>query len=264
MLRRAATLEAFREDLVGSYTAGTTWVHAAVRPELFVVLLFDAPNEEDMRQLVESLRLELDEGVAPHRSLVDAGGVARADLGAFETLGAYVGANRDRLSEQVTALSLVRPKGMEGAVVAGFFEVLGAPYPVSVFEDTEAALSWLGEDDPKALVEALEALTSASPTAGALRAFLTSNLDTPELDAAARALGVSSRTLQRRLETEGTTFQQEVLRARLAEAERRMLQSDAPLTTIALDAGFGTLQRFSTAFKRVHGLSASEWRAKKR
>jgi hypothetical protein len=38
----------------------------------------------------------------------------------------------------------VRPSGLEGAVVAGFFGVLEAPYPVTVVADTKAGMAALG------------------------------------------------------------------------------------------------------------------------
>jgi len=47
-------------------------------------------------------------------------------------------------------------------------------------------------------------------------------------------------------------------------AERRMLDSDDPLTAVAIDAGFATLQHFSAAFREATGESPSAWRAKRR
>jgi AraC-like DNA-binding protein len=41
----------------------------------------------------------------------------------------------------------------------------------------------------------------------------------------------------------------------------RMLESNDPLTAIALDAGFASLQHFSAAFRKLTGASPSAWRA---
>ena len=84
------------------------------------------------------------------------------------------------------------------------------------------------------------------------------------IEEAAKKVGVSRRTLQRRLQDAGTSFQEELSRARVREAERLLLTSDAPITQIAIDVGIGSLQHFSTLFRRINGDSPSEWRTKRR
>ena len=80
----------------------------------------------------------------------------------------------------------------------------------------------------------------------------------------ARRLGLSERSLQRRLQELGTTFHQELVALRLAEARRRMLDSDAPLTRIALEVGFASIQQFSTQFREATGEPPSQWRSRRR
>ena len=250
---------------VGRHQAGVSWIHARPRIDLFAVMLWARPSEEDMRALVLSLVLELDaETIPAHRSLVDASRLEGADLGAFAVLNGYVREHHALLSRQVMKLALVRPTGMEGAVVAGFFQVLQAPYPVELFEDAADALAWLGEDRSLAsqLAELTAEVSGAAPIIIALRSYLSANLSA-SIDEAADHLALSPRTLQRQLKQAETTFQQEVITVKLAEAERRMLDSDAPLTAIALDSGFATLQHFSAAFRKLRGMSPSEWRAKR-
>jgi AraC-like DNA-binding protein len=81
---------------------------------------------------------------------------------------------------------------------------------------------------------------------------------------AAHALRVSLRTLQRRLSEADTTFHEELAGARLAAAQRLMLDSDAALTTIALEVGCASLQHFSALFRRLAGQSPSAWRQSQR
>lgn len=77
---------------------------------------------------------------------------------------------------------------------------------------------------------------------------------------AARMLAVSSRTLQSRLEAEGTTF------AAVADAVRRdhalalLAQPDLPVTAVAARAGFATPSAFTRAFRRWTGQSPSQYR----
>jgi AraC-like DNA-binding protein len=266
-LRRAASREDFAASLPGRYLAGRTWAHACLGPELFAVLLWGRPDDEDVRALVQSLRLELGAGVASHASLVDASGVTGADLAAFSVLSEYVRGHQQELARQVRRLALVRPGGLPGAVVAGFYAVSSSPYPVELVETLEAALDWLGDGVISGLDTSRSELTTLrlelsgqDPLLQALAAHLRDHLADAELGSAARVLGCSARTLQRRLQAAGTAFQAELLRVRLEEAERRLRDSAQPLTHIALDLGFGSLQHFSASFSKATGLSPSAWR----
>jgi AraC-like DNA-binding protein len=254
-------------------TAGRTWLHFRARADLWGVVLFGRPDRADSEALVRSLRAELAPEIAAHRSIVDGSRVDGADAGAFEALSAYVQGEHAALADKVTRLALVRPPGMHGAVIAGFFGVTPPPYPVSVFEDRARALTWLGEpaDSASALSTTLDArvaeLLAEGPLVGQLRAELRRRLreaETLELEPVARALALSDRTLQRRLQELDTTFQQELTTARLAEVTRRLLDTDDPLTTIALDLGFASPQHLSSAFKKELGETPSEWRKKRR
>lgn len=267
-LRRAASLESFGRQPAGQYVAGPTWVHAGISEELFVVLLFGSPTQEDVRALVRSLMTELDPAIPPHRSLVDASRLLRADLGAFGELSAYVRAEQLRLSRSVTRLALVRPDGMQGAVVAGFYQVLEAPYPVVIVDEVVKGLEQLGIANAGAITAVFDPLiakvTGTPSVVSLVRAYASGDLAGATVEAAARSLGLATRTLQRHLERAGTTFQEQLLEARLDEAERRMLDSADPLTTIALDSGFATLQHFSSAFRERAGQSPSAWRSARR
>jgi len=80
------------------------------------------------------------------------------------------------------------------------------------------------------------------------------------LDVAARALGVTGRTLQRHLAASNTRFTDEVARAQVARAQRLMLDPDAKLGAIALEIGCASASTFSELFRRVTGETPSQWR----
>lgn len=180
----------------------------------------------------------------------------------------YVRGHLEQLARQVTRLALVRPDGIAGAVVAGFFEVLPRPYPVQIFAATTPALAWMDASDPARLAAALDALhreaTGASPIVTALGAVLDRHLSGMSVGGAARELGLSERTLQRRLSAAGTSFLDELHRARLRAAQRLLLDSDVPITTVALEVGCATPQHFSAMFRRFTGCSPSDWRRERR
>jgi len=263
---RACDSEELARGAVDCFVTGRTFIHFCKSPNLWGIVIWGRPGKDDLAPLVRSLELELHAPAVPHGSIVDASRLSGIDSSAFELLDAYVRNHFDELGRAVTKLALIRPSGVEGAVVAGFFEVLPKPYAVSVFETLEAALDWLGSETRFAaeLSEIYANVASASPLVTALGAFLEMNLVSPSVATAAKALGLSERTLQRRLQDSGTNFQDEVQNARMRVAERLLLDTDSPLTAIAFDVGYASLQRFSAMFRSVTGESPSAWRARRR
>jgi AraC-like DNA-binding protein len=77
----------------------------------------------------------------------------------------------------------------------------------------------------------------------------------------ARSLGVSERTLQRRLSDLGTSFQEVLDQFRVEESERLLLQRKLELSEIALAMGFSDQAAWSRAFRRVRGASPAAWLA---
>lgn len=61
----------------------------------------------------------------------------------------------------------------------------------------------------------------------------------------------------------GTTPHRFVLRARLEQAARLLRRTDAPVATVALEAGFGDLSGFHGSFRRWLGVSPGAWRARR-
>ena len=252
------------EAPVGRYLLGRQWLYWCARPTLYGITLWGRPTEDDVGVLSRALTVELAADVPPHLSLIDARHLEGVDAGAFSILSTYVQTHHARLSRQVTRLALVKPSGFAGAVTAGFYEVLDAPYPVKLFDGMNAAFDWLSgqpEDGLRQRLEsAYEAVAGVSPLVAQVRTLAKSALLTIDVHHVARELGLSDRTLQRRLKAVGTTFQYELNHVRIAEARHRMLDSDAPLTQIALEVGYGSLQHFSGHFSRIEGCSPSTWR----
>ena len=90
-----------------------------------------------------------------------------------------------------------------------------------------------------------------------LAASLPEGADVAEV---ARAMHMSARTLQRRLEQEQTRFTEVLDRARLVVARRLLGDAGNALTEIAFRLGFADLATFSRAFKRWTGKPPGQWR----
>lgn len=83
----------------------------------------------------------------------------------------------------------------------------------------------------------------------------------PSDEDVAKALYLSTRTLQRKLRDEGTTFSDTVATVRRELAEAYIRDRDLSLTEISYLLGFGDASSFSRAFKRWTGEAPSGYRA---
>jgi AraC-like DNA-binding protein len=75
----------------------------------------------------------------------------------------------------------------------------------------------------------------------------------------AEALGLSERTLHRRLQAEGVNFRRVLEAFREAEAERLLHAGRLPLGEVALRLGFSDQTAWNRAFRRWKGMSPTEW-----
>jgi len=82
----------------------------------------------------------------------------------------------------------------------------------------------------------------------------------PSMRAAAVALAVSTRTMQRRLRSEGTTFAMLVDRERRDLALTHARDHRAPIEVVALLAGFSEKRAFYRAFRRWTGVTPAAYR----
>ncbi len=103
---------------------------------------------------------------------------------------------------------------------------------------------------------------SALSTVDALKQILIPHLDDRDLDAqrVADAIGVSKRTLVRRLSAEGTSFRNELDRLRRRRAEALLGEGNLTIAEVGSEIGYPDAAVFSRAFRRWHGCSPSEYR----
>jgi AraC-like DNA-binding protein len=257
------TPEELRRAPVGRFVVGPGCVVFCARSTLWGIVVWGSATAQAVRTILPVLERELD--WEPHSALLDARRLERVEPDAFAAAGEFVTTHGARLGDRLRRVALVRPAGMAGAVVAGFFDVVPAPYEVGVFDELGPALELLGHPECAREIDELhQRVTGTTPVVTAVQAFLASNLVGPELPDAARALGLAERSLQRRLREAGTTFREQLAEARLRAAERMLLDTDAPLTAIAIDVGCASLQHFDQLFRRHRGEPPGAWRARRR
>ncbi len=82
----------------------------------------------------------------------------------------------------------------------------------------------------------------------------------PSIDAAAAALGMTPRTLQRRLTQRGTSFQAETAALRCAIAKDLLRDPGYSTAMVAARLGFADVANFHRAFKIWTGATPTQWR----
>jgi len=245
----------------GRMVLGRRWVYGSPDGVLFFSLVFGALDESDVATLTRLWRVELATG--GHLSLFDASALSSVTPTAFGALGEFLSPHAPKLARTVRRQAVVRPSGIAGAMVAGYYNLFPPPYPYQLFAARGEALAWLElPDDALAaadhhvvgeplLAELRRRLVRARPDDRSLRS----------IERVARELGVATRSLQRRLQRAGTSFQAEVKRAQIERAMELMTTSDEKLATIARAVGCASLTSFSEMFAREVGTPPSAWRA---
>ncbi|MES2919739.1 MAG: AraC family transcriptional regulator ligand-binding domain-containing protein [Pseudomonadota bacterium] len=116
------------------------------------------------------------------------------------------------------------------------------------------------------LEQQLHARTLHKPLTQSVRTLLTralANGSPLQAEALAQELGLSTRTLSRRLGEESTSLPALVDAVRMERAEWLLVSSDTPIARIAREVGYSETAAFSRAFKRHKGMAPSALRAGK-
>lgn len=265
-MHAASDIDAFLAAPEGRFVCGPRWL-VFCGPKVSGMIVWEAPAPEDAAAVVRTLPANL--LGPPHGYFIDARRMSDAvDPASFTTVLEQAGPTLPQYAGHVARCAVVLPAGMAAAVVMGFFTLIGPPFEVRFFADPVSALDYLGQRDPQAFLAALDAMQErASGTPRLLfrlRALLDQDPSGPSVQEVAQRLGLSSRSLQRRLIEARTTFRAELLAARLRMAQRLLVESDHKITAIALEVGCGSSQHLSALFRRMTGETPSAWRASHR
>jgi AraC-like DNA-binding protein len=248
-----------RRAPVGRAIAGPSFALWCGARDLLGVTMFGRPGLADIARLAEVLDAPHPAALAPRCDcLYDASRVERVDAEVFQEYLATLQARARVLRARVRRQALVRPAGLTGAIVAGVAEVAAPGIDARVFERLDDALAWLGREhalagDIDALVESLRGGLS-----GRLRPMLVAGAD---VAGAARRLGLSTRSLQRQLRDEGTSFRAELEAVRLDRIKTLLTDTDLKLEAIARKVGLAGGPQLTTFFRSRSGETPSAWRS---
>jgi len=266
-LAPSRSLDAFLEEPDGRYFAGSCFFTFCVRDGVTGSLLWGLPTRDGAAELVRSMPSAGPGAMTLRRPrYLDLRYIDGIETGALELFATHVAAQIEAYQRIVTKFAVVHRGGLGLAMAAGFSSLSQLPSEVALFSTPESALSWLGVRGPDRLAQEIDALHArlqdSSPVVLALHAVLAADLQRAEIDGAARALGQSVRTLQRKLRLVKTTFQTELARCRVHAAKRMLEDRDRALGEIARELGFSSQAHLSTLFRRHAGMTPREGRAR--
>ena len=265
MLRPASPAELLAAP-VGRYTAGRTFVVWCHTPELTGTMLWGAPDDRDIRELVAALDYVLHPDVSPaRRGLVDCRGLDRVDGATALVFADLARARIGGWSPRTGRHAIVVPPGLAGILAAGSWLSVAPTHPVRIVHALDQAFAFLDHPDARTLHAEACAIVDAARGHGALllsrlRAHLAREMEGPTMQACAGELGFSRRTLQRELARLGTSFSDELRRVRVDAAAELLELSDLKIESIASRVGFGTASRMSAMLRRERNTTASELR----
>jgi AraC-like DNA-binding protein len=144
-----------------------------------------------------------------------------------------------------------------------------APFDLLVFDEAALALPFVTRSAQvlAVLVPGLEAALEEEGARGTflddVRSALSQRIcgERPAVHKVAKALGMSSRTLQRRLGELGTSYQQVLDEVRRSSARRLLANTDLAASEVAFLLGFEENNSFTRAFHAWEGTSPAKWRA---
>ena len=267
MIQRASNRGEYLRCPLGQFLEGPKWVRFCLREDFVGGIFWGRVSDPELRAYLDLVIDEL-QRLGPQRlTYLDLSRVETVEQESFLTLYTFYTGHGSDLRRSFARVAGVHPSGLTGALLGGLPLVQPFPYPAQFFADTTSALEFLGVADP-AVVTLLEELREQVANREVLLYNLQTLLENEPtrltVADAARTLGMSDRSLQRRLQQLGSSFLAESTAARIRLAKRLLVASDKSLLAIALEVGCSSAQHFSGMFRKATGHSPSAWRARAR
>ena len=261
-----ATVDDFLSSPFGRFVFGRTWLSFCTDVGLAGLLVWGRPDADDVAPLLRAIPVHDSPLAEPRDRYLDLHRIESLDAPIFAAFAEYVATERERMRASIRCIAVTHGTALMGAVAQGFGTVAPTPFPVRLFADPADALGWLGA--PSSLAIELEQLQAAAldttPLVRDMRAQLRGQLRGAALATMAAALGLSARSLQRKLREHGTSFQHELNRLRVEESQQLLAGSDSTVTEIAMAVGSASVHHFGTLFRRFTGMTPTQWRASSR
>lgn len=267
-MKRAQTIDELVKDPIGRFYVGATHLVWCAESSLCGSAHWGRPTVDDARELTALYEIARHPALAQFDVFMDDGAVEHVDWSALGIINDYVKSRMSEWGGRIRKQAVVVPSGVVAVLLAGLQPLIGPTYPLKFFGSKSGALDWLARADLAPVLDEVDALVSEargiSPVMRELRDYLAGALVDATLEAAAAALGRSTRTLQRELSEAGTRFATELTRARVRAACALLSGGDERVEEIARRVGCLTSSRLSALLKKEVGETPAAYRARHR
>jgi AraC-like DNA-binding protein len=202
------------------------------------------------------------------RMFIDFSSLRRLERETFDLFSSEFQHRKQRLESALEQVVVVRPAGLLGAVVQGFAGLAEVTMSWLVFAQVDAALAHLGTSEAF-LTQGLPSLERQGFSGARRRTFtervheaVALHLNNAGVGTISAALGVSSRTLQRTLQEEGTTFTDVLWKERVERTKVLLIETDLKLVAIAAEVGLSSVKNLRDGFVQRMSETPVQWRAR--
>ncbi len=256
----------FLQSTVGRFTiTGSSFVWCA-SPTLCGAFLWGEQTEAETRAILHVFDQRALQMSSTFDIVLDTRGVGHVDPSGLKLLFQWLMKNRRDLAARIRLQASVIREGPIGFLLTGLLPVAGRTHPYRIFtEPIEAFRAVVGErgDVLCAEVEAIaEGIRGVARELRATREMLQVRLDA-SLNEVGRALGMSSRSLQRVLTRHGTSFHREVMAARFERAQELLRSGEHKIDDVGARVGISD-RALTLLFREKTGLTPAEWRKQHR
>lgn len=259
------SLDAFFAEPAKRVVVERSFAYWQAERRVFGIILWGRPNESDVTQICAAHEVGANPLFKGHTSLVDIRAVESVDLLAFQKLLAYLIKRREDWSPNVSRQAVLYQGGYAHAVVLGMFNLLRPGHEVLFVDEPAKAYAMVSASDVREEVEAmrLDLLGTPEIIRRVRSAFETLSPHSEPSDVA-RHLGMSVRSLQRRLAAYDTTLGGEQQLHILRASEALLEHTELDLEAVAAQAGAASASHLVTLFRRHHDTTPGNFRTDRR
>ncbi len=231
----------------------------------FGSIIWGRPTEDDVTEMCAAHEVGASDRFAGHASIIDLRALESVDFLAFDKLLTYLKQRRDAWSPNVSRQVVLHRGGFAHSTVVGMFQFLSPRHKVIFTDETEKAFDMAGVGDVYREVEALRAdllgLTEIILQVRNALEQLPPRADSAEV---ARHMGMSERSLQRRLGHAGTSIRDERQQHIMRVADRLLLETKLDLDAIAAHVGVSSASQLVRLYRKQRGETPGAIRARQR
>ena len=264
-LRLMPSLREVSAAPVGAALAGRSFLTWCATPRLSGTVHFGRRDLGDASVLASLYGLASHPSLRPPlRRVVDGRAFEGVDEDAWAHMAEVMSQQTSALHGRFERQAVVVTGGVSGARTAALLPALGPGDAFRLFTNALEAYVWADPEhgrDAHAAVESLLETLGANALLARVRAWIAAHLREADLPACARALGVSSRTLQRRMAATGRSFRELVALERVEAARALLTQSRASVKSVAYAVGCSSSSQLGVLLHRAGLPSTSKLRA---